>query len=60
MVVGADNRVRQVPVKTGQHENGYVELVQGPPVGSHLLLGASTFVLPGDQVKPVTGGPDGR
>jgi len=52
MVVGTDNRVRQVAVKTGQHEGGYVELIQGPPVGSRVLLGGSTFVLPGDEVRP--------
>jgi HlyD family secretion protein len=53
MVVGADDRVRQVPVRTGEHEGGYVELLQGPPAGARVLLGASTFVLPGDVVKPV-------
>jgi HlyD family secretion protein len=52
MVVGSDNKVRQVAVKAGQHLGGYVELVQGPPVGSRVLLGGSTFVLPGDEVKP--------
>ena len=48
MVVGTDNRVRQIAVKIGQHSGGYVELIGGPPVGARLLLGASTFVLPGD------------
>ena len=53
MVVGSDNRVRQVAVKTGAHEGGYVEIVSGPPAGSRVLLGASAFVLPGDMVKPI-------
>jgi HlyD family secretion protein len=53
MLVGADNRVQQVPVKTGAHEGGYVELVQGPPTGSRVLLGSSAFVLPGDTVNPI-------
>ncbi|HLI67966.1 MAG TPA: efflux RND transporter periplasmic adaptor subunit [Caulobacteraceae bacterium] len=53
MVVGADNRVRQVPVKTGEHEGGFVEIVSGPPAGSRVLLGASAFVLPGDLVRPI-------
>ncbi|MDR3513161.1 MAG: efflux RND transporter periplasmic adaptor subunit [Caulobacteraceae bacterium] len=53
MVVGPDNRVRQVAAKTGQHAGGYVELLRGPPAGSRVLLGASTFVLPGDVVRPV-------
>jgi HlyD family secretion protein len=52
MVVGSDNRVRQVPVKAGQHVGGYVELIQGPPIGSRVLLGGATFVLPGDEVRP--------
>ena len=53
MVLGADNRVSQVAVKTGRRAGGYVELVQGPPEGSRVLLGAASFVLPGDLVKPV-------
>jgi HlyD family secretion protein len=53
MVVGADNRVQQVPIKTGAHEGGYVELVQGPATGSRVLLGSSAFVLPGDTVNPI-------
>jgi HlyD family secretion protein len=42
-----------VPVKTGEHEGGYVEIVQGPPTGSRVLLGGSAFVLPGDLVRPI-------
>jgi len=53
MVVGADNRVQQVPVKTGAHEGGYVELISGPALGSRVLLGSSAFVLPGDTVNPI-------
>ena len=52
MVVGSDNRVAQVPVRTGDHAGGYAELLQGPPAGSRVLLGAAAFVLPGDAVKP--------
>jgi len=53
MVVDADNRVRQEAVSTGQHANGYVQLIKGPPVGSRVLRGAAVFVLPGDLVAPV-------
>jgi HlyD family secretion protein len=56
MVVGADNRVSQVPVRSGDHAGGYAELLQGPPAGSRVLLGAAAFVLPGDAVRPVGGG----
>jgi HlyD family secretion protein len=53
MQVGSDNHVHQVTVRTGEHEGGYVELLQGPPVGARVLLGASAFVLPGDLVRPI-------
>ena len=55
MVVGSDNRVSQVPVRTGDHAGGYAELLQGPPPGSRVLMGAAAFVLPGDAVNPVEG-----
>ena len=53
MVLGADNRVSQVAIKTGRRSGGYVELLQGPPEGARVLLGAASFVLPGDVFKPV-------
>jgi len=53
MVVDGSNRVAQVPVKTGAHAGGYVELLQGPPVGARVLQAAASFVLPGDQIVPV-------
>ena len=53
MQVAADNHVHQVPVRTGQHEGGYVEIVAGPPTGSRVLLGGSAFVLPGGLVHPI-------
>jgi HlyD family secretion protein len=52
MVVGPDNRVHQVAVRTGQHAGGYVELIDGPPAGARVLMGGATFVLSGDQVRP--------
>ena len=52
MVVGANNKVSQVPVRTGEHSGGYVELLQGPSLGARVLLGGATFVLSGDVVRP--------
>jgi HlyD family secretion protein len=52
-VVGADNRVSMIPVKTGRRSGGYVELLDGPPAGARVLLKAASFVLPGDTVKPI-------
>jgi HlyD family secretion protein len=52
-VVGAqDRRVRRVAVRTGTRGAGFVELLQGPPVGSMVILGGSAFVLDGDVVRP--------
>jgi len=49
--VAADNRVRRVPVRTGERGGGYVELVTGPPEGALVILGGSAFVLEGDRVR---------
>ena len=57
MVVGADNRVQEATVKTGKRAGGFVELIQGPPAGSRVLLRAASFVLPGDVVKPLEATP---
>jgi HlyD family secretion protein len=53
MVADQTNHVHKVKVTTGQRGGGYVELLTGPPPGSRVLLGASSFVLEGDLVKPV-------
>lgn len=53
VVVGRDNRVRQVPVRTGARGGGYVQLIDGPPPGTRVALGASSFVVDGEQVRPV-------
>ena len=55
-VVGSDNRVSMVPVKTGRRSGGYVELLDGPPAGALVLLRAASFVLPGDKVNPIRAG----
>ncbi|HET9159462.1 MAG TPA: efflux RND transporter periplasmic adaptor subunit, partial [Caulobacteraceae bacterium] len=52
MVVDPDNRVHKAPVRVGRRGGGFVELIQGPPAGSRVLLGAASFVLEGDVVKP--------
>lgn len=53
MVVGRDNRVRRQPVRPGQRAGGYVELEEGPPPGTRVLLSGAAFVLEGDLVRPV-------
>jgi HlyD family secretion protein len=55
MVVGADNRVRRVPVQTGQRGAGLVQIVRGPPAGTVVVQNAAAFLLDGDLVKPTPG-----
>ena len=54
-VVDASNRVHRVAVRTGQRAGGFVELLQGPPAGSRVLVTGASFVLDGDKVAPVEG-----
>jgi HlyD family secretion protein len=58
MTLDAKNRANEVVVRTGQHANGWVELLQGPPLGTRVLLGGSAFVLEGDAVNAVEGAGD--
>lgn len=53
MVVGADNRVKRVPVRAGARGTGLVQLVQGPPQGSRVVANAGALMLDGDLVRPV-------
>ena len=52
MIVGADGKVSQVPVRTGDRGGGYVEILSGPPVGSVVVAKAGAQLLAGDYVKP--------
>ena len=56
IVVQANDTVHRVAVRTGRRAQGYVEIVEGPPVGSQVALGGSAFVLEGDKVRPVAAG----
>ena len=53
MMVGPGDKVAKQIVRVGRRGGGFVELTQGPPAGSRVLLGAASFVLEGDVVKPV-------
>jgi HlyD family secretion protein len=54
-VIDASDRVHRVTVRTGERAGGFVELLQGPPAGSRVLVTGSSFVLDGDKVAPVEG-----
>lgn len=52
MVVGADNRVERAPVTTGERGGGWVELVNGPPVGARVVQRAAAMLVAGDYIRP--------
>ena len=54
-VVDPSNHVHRVAVRTGERAGGLVELLQGPPAGSLVLVTGASFVLDGDKVTPVEG-----
>jgi HlyD family secretion protein len=51
MVVGADGKLSQAPVRTGERGGGYVELLSGPPPGTVVVAKAAAQLLPGDYIK---------
>ena len=56
ITIDADNRARQVKIRTGQRGGGYVQLLEGPPVGARIVQSAAAFTLDGDKVKPIEQG----
>ena len=55
VTVGADNRVKRVPIQTGQRGSGLVQLIKGPPSGAWVVQNAAAFLLDGDMVRPTRG-----
>ncbi len=58
MLVAADNTISREAIVTGQRGGGYVELVNGPPVGSRVVAKAAAMLVAGDTIAPVLT-PDG-
>jgi HlyD family secretion protein len=52
VTVDANNRAKQVAVRTGRRGGGWVELVQGPAAGTRVIIGSAAFAGDGDLVKP--------
>lgn len=52
-MVDARNTVHARPVRTGRRGGGLVEIIDGPPEGTRVVLGGGSFVLEGDTVRPV-------
>ncbi len=55
-VVGTGDKIHRVPVRTGRRAKGLVELIDGPAVGSRVVLAGGAFVLEGDRVRTVVAG----
>lgn len=55
MVLGADQRVHRLKIRTGNRAGGFVELLDGPPLGAHVVLGGAAFLLDGDRVRAASG-----
>ncbi len=55
MVVGPDDRVKRVPVRSGIRGSGLVQLVEGPPAGARVVQSAASFLMDGDRGRPVEG-----
>ena len=53
IVIGADNRARRVPIRTGARDDGFVAFDEGPSVGTRVALGGGAFLLDGDKVDPI-------
>jgi HlyD family secretion protein len=53
VVLGRDDRVRRVAVRTGARGGGFVELIAGPSAGTPILAVSAAFVAEGDRVTPV-------
>ncbi len=55
-LVDKESRIHRVPVRTGRHVQGYVELREGPPAGSRVAVAGAAFTLDNDKVRIASGG----
>ncbi len=53
IVVDDNNLARRVAVETGARNEGFVEIKNGPAVGTRVALGGGAFLLDGDLVNPI-------
>ncbi|MCH1783605.1 efflux RND transporter periplasmic adaptor subunit [Psychrobacter glaciei] len=54
IVIDKDNLARRVVVETGARTDGFVEIKNGPAVGTRVALGGGAFLLNGDAVNPIS------
>lgn len=53
IVITEQNRADRQAIRAGVREDGFVELIEGPPVGTRVALGGGAFLIEGDAVRPV-------
>lgn len=53
IVIDNNNLARRVAVETGARNEGFVEIKNGPAVGTRVALGGGAFLLDGDLVNPI-------
>ena len=54
IVIDNNNLARRVAVETGARNDGFVEIKNGPAVGTRVALGGGAFLLDGDLVNPIS------
>lgn len=53
VVITRANRADRQAIRSGVRADGWVELIEGPPVGTRVALGGGAFLIEGDPVRPV-------
>lgn len=53
IVIDNNNLARRVAIETGARNEGFVEIKNGPAVGTRVALGGGAFLLDGDLVNPI-------
>lgn len=54
VVIDQNNLARRVEIETGARTDGFVEIKNGPAVGTRVALGGGAFLLDGDLVNPLS------
>lgn len=54
IVIDNNNLARRVAIETGARNDGFVEIKNGPAVGTRVALGGGAFLLDGDAVNPIS------
>ncbi len=56
VIMDEHNRAKRVAIRTGVRADGFVAIVDGPDIGSRVVLGGGAFLLDGDLIDPMQNG----